>query len=64
MSYQPSKPFWKMDIPELKEYINQFRKCTKKKKKINYRRRFTIKKRNNKYKYLKIKLRNTRKNID
>jgi hypothetical protein len=64
--YQPKKPFWQMNIPELQEYVNQFKKDTKKKekKKFSYRKRFTIKKRKYKGKRLKLKLRMTRKNID
>jgi len=65
--YQPDKPFWKMNIRELQEYINKFKKDTKKKhtKKFHYRnKRFTLKQRKNKGKRLKLRLRPTRKNID
>ncbi len=61
--YQPEKPFWKMNIKELQEYVNQFKSCTKKKR-FCYRKRYTIKKKKKKGKRLKIKLRQTRKNIN
>ena len=60
--YQPKKPFWQMNIKELQEYVNQFK--TTKKKRFNYRKRFTLKKQKHRNKRLKIKLRRTRKNID
>ena len=61
--YQPEKPFWKMNIKELQEYVNKFKPCTKKKR-FHYRKRLTIKKRYKKGKKIKIKLRQTRKNIN
>ena len=60
--FQPKKPFWQMNIKELQEYVNQFK--TTKKKRFNYRKRFTLKKQRNRKKRLKIRLRRTRKNID
>ena len=60
--YQPKKPFWQMNIKELQEYVNQFK--TTKKKRFNYRKRFTLKKQGHRKKRLKIRLRRTRKNID
>ena len=60
--YQPKKPFWQMNIKELQEYVNQFK--TTKKKRFNYRKRFTLKKQRQRKKRLKIRLRGTRKNID
>ena len=64
--YQPDKPFWRMNIKELQEYVKQFKKDTKKKhtKKFHYRKRFTLKQKKNKGKRLKLKLRTTRKNIN
>lgn len=60
--YQPKKPFWQMNIKELQEYVNQFK--TTKKKRFNYRKRFTLKKQRQRKKRLKIRLRTTRKNIN
>ena len=60
--YKPDKPFWKMNIKELQEYVNQFK--TTKKKRFNYRKRFTLKKQGHRKKRLKIRLRRTRKNIN
>ena len=60
--YQPKKPFWQMNIKELQEYVNQFK--TTKKKRFNYRKRFTLKKQGHRKKRLKIRLRTTRKNIN
>ena len=51
-----------MNIKELQEYVNQFKSA--KKKKINYRKRFTLKKQKHRNKRLKIRLRTTRKNIN
>ena len=51
-----------MNIKELQEYVNQFK--TTKKKRFNYRKRFTLKKQRNRKKRLKIRLRTTRKNIN
>jgi hypothetical protein len=60
--FQPKKPFWQMNIKELQEYVNQFK--TTKKKRFNYRKRFTLKKQGPRKKRLKIRLRTTRKNIN
>ena len=60
--FQPKKPFWQMNIKELQEYVNQFKST--KKKRFNYRKRFTLKKQGHRKKRLKIRLRRTRKNID
>ena len=60
--YQPKKPFWQMNIKELQEYVNQFKNT--KKKRFNYRKRFTLKKQRQRKKRLKIRLRTTRKNIN
>jgi hypothetical protein len=51
-----------MNIKEVQEYVHQFK--TTKKKKFNYRKRFTLKNRKHRKKRLKIRLRTTRKNID
>lgn len=51
-----------MNIKELQEYVNQFK--TTKKKRFNYRKRFTLKKQGPRKKRLKIRLRTTRKNIN
>ena len=60
--YKPDKPFWQMNIKELQEYVNKFKRT--KKRKFYERKRLTIKKRYNKGKKIKIKLRQTRKNIN
>ena len=51
-----------MNIKELQEYVNQFKST--KKKRFNYRKRFTLKKQGHRKKRLKIRLRTTRKNIN
>ena len=61
--YKTDKTFRKMNIKELQEHVNKFKPCTKKKR-FHYRKRFTIKTKSKKGKRLKIKLRQTRKNIN